>query len=89
MSNELETVQFWTQAEGEDEQVRTFARIPQGWEGKLDQHPQDNEIFYWCNEQEWIGLGSGEQYGDVELLRCACEECESERFAEYWVEQLS
>jgi len=80
--SELETAQFWTKAEGESERVRTFARIPQGWEDKLDQHPEDEYIFYWCDEQEWIWLGAGEVYGDVEVLACACDECEFEREGE-------
>jgi len=82
MSN-LETAQFWTQVKGEVPQVRTFALIPEGWEGKLNEHPQDEKIFYWLNNEEWIALGTGETYGDVEILSCACDECEFEREGEY------
>jgi hypothetical protein len=78
MSEELKTAQFWTLVEGESEQVRTFALIPPEWADKLDQHPQDDEIFYWCNEQEWIALGAGEVLGDAEVIACACDECEQE-----------
>jgi hypothetical protein len=44
---EVETAQFWTKVEGEKERVRTFARIPQGWEGELENHPLDPDVFYW------------------------------------------
>ena len=76
--SDLKTAQFWTLVEGESEQVRTFALIPAEWESKLDQHPQDNEIFYWCNNEEWLALGAGEMLGDVEIIACACDECERE-----------
>jgi hypothetical protein len=76
--NELKTAQFWTLVEGESEQVRTFALIPAEWADKLDQHPQDDEIFYWCDEQEWLALGAGEVLGDAEVIACACDECEQE-----------
>ena len=87
--SDLETAQFWSTINGEDKRIRTFARIPTGWEDKLDQHPQDSEIFYWLDEKEWLSLGAGEKYDDIELLSCACDECESERYAEHWVEELS
>jgi hypothetical protein len=74
--SDLKTAQFWTIVEGEREQVRTFALIPTEWEGKLDQHPQDDEIFYWCDEAEWLTLGAGEVLGDAEVIACACDECE-------------
>jgi hypothetical protein len=77
--SELKTAQFWTVVEGEGEQVRTFALIPAEWESKLNQHPQDDEIFYWCDEQEWLTLGAGEVLGDAEIIVCACDECETER----------
>lgn len=79
---EVETAQFWTKVEGEKERVRTFARIPQGWEGELENHPLDPDVFYWLDDQEWIALGAGEIYGDAEVLACACDECEFEREAE-------
>ena len=82
---EVETSQFWTQAEGEGEVVRTFAKIPEGYTGKLSDLSGDDEVFFWLTPEEWIGLGAGSQYGDVDVLSCACEECESERYAEYWV----
>ena len=78
MSN-LQTAQFWTKAESEVPRVKTFALIPDGWEGKLDQHPQSDQIFYWCSEQEWIALGAGEVLAGVEIITCACDECEFER----------
>ena len=52
---------------------------------KLSDLSGDDEVFFWLTPEEWIGLGAGSQYGDVEVLSCACEECESERYAEYWV----
>lgn len=85
----LETAQFWTQVKGEAPQVRTFALIPEGWEGKLDEHPQDEKIFHWLNNEEWITLGTGETYGNAEVLSCACDECESERYAQQWEEEFN
>jgi hypothetical protein len=76
--SELKTAQFWTLVEGESEQVRTFALIPAEWADKLDQHPEDEDIFYWCDEQEWLALGVGEVLGDAQVIACACDECESE-----------
>ena len=76
--SELMTAQFWTVVKGEGGRVRTFALIPAEWADKLDQHPQDDEIFYWCDEQEWLTLGAGEVLGDAEVIACACGECESE-----------
>lgn len=76
--SELKTAQFWTLVEGESEKVRTFALIPAEWADKLDQHPEDEDIFYWCNEQEWIALGAGEVLGDAEVIACACDECKEE-----------
>ena len=81
-AEQIMTAQFWTKVEGEREKVRTFALIPNGWEDKLDQHPQDEQIFYWLDEQEWLSLGAGEVYGDAEVLACACDECEFEREGE-------
>jgi len=76
--SDLKTAQFWTIVEGERERVRTFALIPAEWEDKLDQHPDDEDIFYWCNDQEWLALGAGEVLGDAEVIACACGECEQE-----------
>jgi len=83
--NEIETAQFWTKAVGEGERVRTFAKIPEGYTGSLSDLSRDDEVFFWLTPKEWIALGAGEKYGDVEVFSCACEECESERYAEYWV----
>lgn len=76
---EVETALFWTQVEGEEERVRVFARIPEGWEGKTEQLPEDSQVFFWLDDEEWIALGTGETYGDAEVLACACDECEFER----------
>ena len=76
---EVETALFWTQVEGEEERVRVFARIPDGWEGETDQLPEDEEVFYWLDTEEWIRLGVGDTYGDAKVLACACDECEFER----------
>lgn len=80
----IETALFWTQVEGEEERVRVFARIPDGWEGETDQLPEDDQVFYWLDAKEWESLGTGETYGDAEVLACACDECESERYSEQW-----
>jgi hypothetical protein len=76
--SDLKTAQFWTLVEGESEKVRTFALIPAEWADKLDQHPDDQDIFYWCNDQEWLALGAGEVLGDAQVIACACDECEQE-----------
>jgi hypothetical protein len=73
---EIETAQFWTKVEGEGELVRTFAKIPEGYTGLTSDLPEDDEVFFWLTPKEWIGLGAGEVYGDVEVLSCACDECE-------------
>ena len=80
--SELQIAEFITVAEGQSEQVRNFALIPAEWADKLDQHPQNDEIFYWCDEQEWLALGAGEVLGGVEIISCSCGECESERVAD-------
>ncbi len=77
-----EIAMFWTQVEGEEERIRTFARIPDGYEGETADLPQDEEVFYWLTDEEWTSLGAGETYGDVEILACACDECETERYSE-------
>ena len=86
---EIETVQFWTKAVGEGEMVRTFAKIPEGYTGETSELPKDDEVFFWLTPQEWIGLGAGEEYGDVSVLACACDECESERYAQHWQEEFN
>ena len=77
--SDLDVANFWTQAKGEPEIVRSFALIPEGWENKLDQHPLDDSIFYWCDKDEWLALGAGERLGDVDVICCACDECERDR----------
>lgn len=72
---------FWTQVEGEEERIRTFARIPDDYKGDLADLPRDEEVFYWLTNEEWISLGAGETYGDAEILACACDECETERYS--------
>lgn len=78
-AEEIMTARFWTSVKGEGDSVRTFALIPDGYEGELDELPIDEEVFYWCDSAEWIGLGAGEVYGDAEVIACACIECEAER----------
>lgn len=84
----IETAPFWTQVEGEEEKVRVFARIPDGWEGETDLLPKDDEVYYWLNAEEWMMLGAGSTYGDADILACACDECESERYAEHWEREV-
>lgn len=84
----IEMAKFWTQVKGEGEKVRTFARIPDGWEGETSDLPNDDQVFFWLDSKEWLALGAGEVYGDAEVLACACEECESERYAEEWREEI-
>lgn len=79
---EIMTAHFWTQVEGESEQVRVFGLIPNEFEGKTSDLPLDDQVFYWCNSQEWLALGAGEVLGDAEVISCACDECEQEREGE-------
>jgi len=56
--------------------LKTFALIPDDWEGKdLAEHPQDEEVFYWLTKEEWIALGAGETYSDFDVVSCGCSEC--------------
>ena len=87
-AEQVMTAQFWTKVEGEEEKVRTFALIPDEFEGETEDLPLDDQVFYWCDSKEWISLGTGEVYGDAEVLACACDECESERYAEHWVKEF-
>jgi len=81
-AEQIMTAQFWTKVEGEKEKVRTFALIPDEFEGETKNLPLDDQVFYWCDSKEWIALGAGEVYGDAEVLACACDECEFEREGE-------
>ena len=81
-AEQIMTAQFWTQVKGEEERVRTFALIPDDFEGETESLPLDNQVFYWCDSKEWLALGAGEVFGDAEVLACACGECESERAGE-------
>lgn len=86
--SEVQKVQFWTKVFGvmEEPRVMTFGLIPEGWEGELEDHPEDDQVFFWCDEEEFKSLGAGEIIGgDIELVACACDECESERHADDWV----
>ena len=77
---QAEIVRFHIQYKNNgDTDVYNFGRIPQGWANKLDQHPQDEEVAYWCNDKEWLALGAGESFEDFDVLACACDECELER----------
>jgi len=35
----------------QEEEGVTLARMPYEWRDKLDQHPQDEAIFYWLTDQ--------------------------------------
>jgi hypothetical protein len=74
----VDICKMWIEWEGEDKQeVQTFGRIPEGWEGELEDHPQDSEVFYWLTPEEWIALGEGFNAGNEwQVIRCACEECD-------------
>jgi len=76
----LETVSMRIQWHNDNsEAVKTFALIPDEWQGKdLSNHPQDGEVFYWLEPAEWIALGAGETFTDFDVTGCACEECEAE-----------
>jgi hypothetical protein len=73
-AEQIMTAQFWTKVEGEREKVRTFALIPDEFEGETQDLPLDDQVFYWCDSKE--------VYGDAEVLACACDECEFEREGE-------
>ena len=74
----VDVAYFWTITDNETESVKSFARIPKEYEDRLDEHPLDEEIFYWCDDEEWLMLGAGEVLGDVKVLRCACDDCGEE-----------
>lgn len=63
-----------------EEAVQRFGILPNGQEGK-DQ-PNDEQIFYWLTPEEATAIGTDYDGGDWVVIRCACEECESERYAE-------
>jgi hypothetical protein len=55
----------------QEEEGVTLARMPYEWRDKLDQHPQDEAIFYWLTEQEWHLIGheafTNEEWEIVEI----------------------
>lgn len=63
-----------------EEAVHRFGILPDGQEGK-DQ-PNDDDIFFWLTPEEALAIGADYDGGDWVVLCCACEECESERYAE-------
>ena len=51
-AEQIMTAQFWTKVEGEREKVRTFALIPDEFEGETAELPLDDQVFYWCDSKE-------------------------------------
>ena len=70
----VERLYYWTQVEGEEEKVRGFALIPDGWEGKVEELPEDDFIYYWLDSDEWNEDHIGKTYGDALVLRSAEDE---------------
>ena len=70
----VERLHYWTQVEGEEERVRVFARIPDGWEGRVEELPEDDFVFYWLEDEEWNEDFIGKVYGDALVLRSAEED---------------
>ena len=65
----VEMLRYWTRVEGEEDRVRTFARIPDGWEGREDELPEDDRVYYWLDAEEWEDSFIGKTYGDALVLR--------------------
>jgi hypothetical protein len=74
----VDICRMWIEWTGEDKQeIQPFGKIPKGWEDNLENHPQDDEVFYWLTDSEWIELGEGFNAGNEwQVIRCACEECD-------------
>lgn len=70
----VEMINYWTRVEGEEDRVRTFARIPDGYYGETDQLPEDDEVYYWLDAEEWEESLIGKVYGDALVLRVEEEE---------------
>ena len=63
-----------------EQAIREFGVLPEGENG-IDQ-PNDDQIFYWLTQEEALAIGADYDGGDWFVIACACEECESERYAE-------
>lgn len=63
-----------------EQEVHRFGVLPNGQEG--EDQPNDDQIFYWLTPEEATAIGADYDGGDWIVIRCACEECESERYAE-------
>lgn len=63
-----------------DQAVYDFGVLKEGESG--EDMPNDEQIFYWLTEEESLAIGSDYDGGDWVVIRCACDECESERYAE-------
>jgi hypothetical protein len=83
----IEMVNYWTRVEGEEDRVRTFARIPDGYYGETDQLPKDDEVYYWLEAEEWEESLIGKVYGDALVLRvsdCVCDELDGDVAGQGW-----
>jgi hypothetical protein len=59
------------------EGVREFGVLEEG-EDATDR-PEDDKIFYWLTKEEARQIGEDFDGGDWVVLRCACDDCESEQ----------
>jgi hypothetical protein len=66
------------------QEIMTFGILKKG-ENALNK-PNDDRIFYWLNEEEARDIGADYDGGDWFVVCCACDECESQRYAESFVE---
>lgn len=62
------------------QEIQNFGILEEGQEG--ESQPNDDEIFYWLTPEEATAIGADYDGGDWWVIACACEECESERYAE-------
>jgi len=58
----IEAVVVWNDDPSQQKHEVSFGIIPDGWSNKLDQHPKDDEIFFWLYPEEklFVGFDNGE-----------------------------
>ena len=63
-----------------EQEVHYFGVLQDGQEG--ENQPNDDDVFYWLTPEEVTAIGADYDGGDWVVIQCACDECESERYAE-------
>lgn len=80
---EVATLRFLTYLPGDEEPaVRTFALLPEGWQGDIAEHPMDALVYHWCTPDEWDNIVQTRDFAGVILLSEVCGACD-ERLDEY------